>query len=396
MQYSTYVSIKEESMCFYRSLYLLLMIFTLCTYGIKGVTHTKQPVWDDHLDFAGIEEQLRKEPIVELKEMKDYLKEKGRVVFYKTKVYVATLANGLKAVFKPEAGRLFKAYGEVAAYRASQWLRLRLVPPTVLKTHKKMRGSLQFFVESPFDLLKDSERDHAFSLLSEQTKSDRQIFYYIFGQWDPHPGNQLVSLDKDGKAYLALIDNAAFIVPARVRSGEPPFIQEIAYGDDDLYNEPFPFNEVFYISLPIALGQDEKNGTVLLQQHRKNVGLCLNELCAYKKFTNKEAHYVVPLDYILYWNTLNVTHLPVVMWKNSLWVQYDWNSCDVLSRVHKGISISQVHIHSPESLKRYKKLSLKALHWMFEEAIKSHTRYCSAHFFSSILKRRDQLLALLK
>lgn len=378
-------------MCYY--MYFLLMVTVLEVRADNKAVYTEQPAWDKKLNLEKIEKQLRTEPIVELKPMKDHLVANGRVVFYKTKVYLATLANGLKAVFKPESGRLFRAYGEVAAYRASTWLKLRLVPPTVIKTYKNMRGSLQFFVESPFDLLKDQDRDQAFSMLSAEVKSDMQIFYFIFGQWDPHPGNQLVALGKDGKAYLALIDNAAFIVPGKKRGTEPPFIQEIVFAGGESYSDPFPFDDVFYIPLPIKVEGQEMNDNISLQQVHKNVGLCLNELCAHKKFTNKEAQCVVPLDYILHWNTLNMTHLPVVMWKKSLWVQYDGNTSNIINKMYR--NLSDISIYSHANLRRYKRLSLKALHWMFEEALQSHIRYCNEHFFNGILARRDQTLALL-
>lgn len=172
----------------------------------------KQPDWDNVLDLDKIESQLRTEPIVALKPMKKYLAEQKKVARYKNIVYVATLKNGLKAVFKPER-QPFLAYGEVAAYRASKWLNTRLVPPTVMKTFRGKKGSLQFFVESPFDLFNPTDLRHAEKLLSAKNRSDMTLFYYVFwGRLTFNPlGNKLISRDKDGKGYLALIDNAAFM-----------------------------------------------------------------------------------------------------------------------------------------------------------------------------------------
>lgn len=183
----------------------LLVTLTL----IPFLTYANPP-WGDRLNLKTIEHQLKAERIVRLIPMQRYLHQHDKKARFENTVYLARLANGLKAVFKPE-DKPFLAYGEVAAYRASKWLGSRLVPPTVIKSYRGKTGSLQFFVETPFDLLKKSDRKLAFRLLSDKVKSDMNLFYYVFWGRKTHIANRLVSRGKDGGGYLALIDNAALM-----------------------------------------------------------------------------------------------------------------------------------------------------------------------------------------
>lgn len=267
----------------YLYLYVLMFAFMHTTRS-EHIYYKKQPLWDSSLDFNEIEKQLKTQPIISLKKMSTYLKKHKKLIKFHNKVYVAVLANGLKAVFKPDNARKNYSYGEIAAYRTSLWLGQRLVPPVVLREHQGQRGSLQFFVESPFDLVNPKSEKKAFSMLSRKVLSDAQIFCFIFKHKGSHSGNQLIALGKDGKAYLALIDNASIMTQ-------------------------------HYRDLP------------LLQQTRK---------------------------------------------------------------IMEGYPL----VYSRATLKRYKKLSLEVLHWIFKDALRDKVSPCTPAFFDAILKRKDQMLAV--
>lgn len=190
---------------------LIILLTTISDLCFCDKKYREQPAWDNNLNVKEIENELRTETIMSLKPMKKHLKESGKKMFFFHTVYVATLKNGLKAVWKP-MNKHYNSYGEVAAYRASEWLGQRLIPPTVIKKHKGEKGSLQFFVQTSFDLLAHNKHK-AFKQLSEKVKSDAQLYYFIFGQPDNHIGNQLIAFDAQGKAHLALIDNADIIIP---------------------------------------------------------------------------------------------------------------------------------------------------------------------------------------
>ncbi len=214
--------LKRSTMLIRQHFYLY---FLMCAsvYATSDQKHyVKQPLWDNTLDFAVIEKHLASQPIARLTSMSKYLKKQGKEAKFHNKVYVALLANGLKAVFKPGGPKNYH-YGELAAYRASLWLGQRLVPPVVLREHKGIKGSLQFFVESPFDLVNPKHEKKAFRMLSPKVLSDAQLFGCIFKHKGSHSGNQLVALGKDGKAHLALIDNAS-IMTQHLRQ-MPPVLQ---------------------------------------------------------------------------------------------------------------------------------------------------------------------------
>lgn len=195
-----------------------LFIPLLIGFSVESLskTFTEQPAWDDNLNFKEIEEMLKNEPIVSAKSMKQHLIEEGKRFFFFNEVYLVTLKNGLKAVFKPNV-RDYNAYGEIAAYKASLWMGHRFVPPTVLTTYQNKLGSLQFFVKTQYDLFKRKDKEKVYNRMPQKVKSDARLFYFIFGQTDSHIGNQLISIDKHGKIHVALIDNADIILDSKTK-----------------------------------------------------------------------------------------------------------------------------------------------------------------------------------
>ena len=177
---------------------LPITLLTLMTYSLNGYIET-QPRWNEDLSFEKIEKRLRTEAIVEAGSLHAFLRQQNKKPSGLHPLKIVTLESGLLAVLKKENA----CYGEVAAYKAAKALNLRLVPPTVLRDIDGTKGSLQFYVDCSVDLAKYH------SLLqkaSRKDRSDMDVFYYIFNQWDGHRGNQLIDKDKD-KYRLALIDN---------------------------------------------------------------------------------------------------------------------------------------------------------------------------------------------
>ncbi len=166
-----------------------------------------QPDWDSNLDFNEIEGRLQTENIIERRDMHSFLRRSNKQVRTSHSIEIVVLESGLKAVLKEENA----CYGEIAAYKASKALGLRLVPPTILRKIGDRVVSLQFYVASKIDLLRNSS---IMRKIPPKDASDRKVFEYVFNRWDTHPGNQVVSLVK-GKYNLALIDNAGLFFLSR-------------------------------------------------------------------------------------------------------------------------------------------------------------------------------------
>lgn len=180
------------------------------------------PQWDDKLDHEVIEERLRVEKVAHVEPMSRYLSKHHKGVKAPVTMLFVTLESGLRAVFKPGS----YAYAEVAAYKASKALGLRLVPPTAIRTIDGIHGSLQYFVESPFrDLRKEHSSFQLFKQLDRKVLSDMKLFYFVFGQWDTHNGNQIIAVHNN-KLYLALIDNAGMLHRSYTRYGDYSFIEK--------------------------------------------------------------------------------------------------------------------------------------------------------------------------
>jgi len=180
---------------------ILLIFFTWAPFTpLCAKENSQQPAWDNKLNFEEIEQRLLTESIVEKKDMRAFLKRIGKIPRLTHPIKLAILASGLKVVMKPETA----CYGETAAYRAAKLLGLRLVPPAVLRNVNGQLVSLQFYVDSPIDVV---QKGHSFfRKLRTKDISDKLVFYYLFNQWDTHLGNQLVS-KHNGAFYLALVDH---------------------------------------------------------------------------------------------------------------------------------------------------------------------------------------------
>lgn len=188
-------------MCIFFFFLLLLTSFLQAQQTIVG----PQPDWNEQLDFDAIEHQLLNEPIIEKMGMRQFLiKSNKEIKALCQDVLLVVLKNGLKAVLK----KANACYGEVIAYKAAKKLDLRLIPPTVLRKINGETVSLQFYVATDIDAVKQDKE--IMKKISQKDLCDKATFEYVFNKWDIHSGNHLITKHK-GKYFLALIDNASVI-----------------------------------------------------------------------------------------------------------------------------------------------------------------------------------------
>lgn len=222
--------------------------------------------WQRQISFSKVEHELQHDAIVAAESMASFLERHGRRLTMSHSVYLFTFASGLRAVVKP---RHATAVAEVAAYRLSLQVQSPLVPPTVKrKLHRDELlafnltaqqladltmepASLQFFVESPFDLpaMTKAERESLWSQISDEQKAERILFIFIFGQWDLHWGNVVI----DESPSLALIDNENIRGRIRVKYGDLPYRNSIPVKPERQTNGlyvPFPFESAQLLVRP--------------------------------------------------------------------------------------------------------------------------------------------------
>ena len=202
-----------------------------------------QPAWDDRLDHEAIEHRLSTEKIVKVMNLREYLSKRGINASPTHDVRIVELESGLKGVFKKGTYH----HGEVAAYRASKALGLRLVPPTVYRKIKGTQGSLQFFIEAS-KVSKVSSMAQLSKKVGPKNVSDMKLFYYVFGQWDIHAGNQLIASYGD-RHYLALIDNSVMLHETYDTFGGATYTSK-GYNEDipSATGDEFPYDDVKVIS----------------------------------------------------------------------------------------------------------------------------------------------------
>jgi hypothetical protein len=109
--------------------------------------------------------------------------------------------------FEASVKDLFWGLAEVAMYKADRFFDFHMVPPVIVKLEeedeKQVLTCYSFWIEP--QTIKITGSDHLKSLISETEWTQMNIFYFLFGQYDKHFGNQIIG--QDGKLYL--IDNEA-------------------------------------------------------------------------------------------------------------------------------------------------------------------------------------------
>ena len=310
-----------------------------------------QPSWTSTLNLEEIEQRLRDEKIILLIPMREYLKTQEKTADFDNQVYLVVLESGLKGVFKPDPEH-HDMYGEVAAYKASQWMNVRLVPPTVIKSYKKQKGSLQFFIATPIDSSRLESYKKMRTALDEVMCQTVDLFCFLFGQWDIGPSNILFV--PSHPLLPVLIDNAGIVQQQHVRVGEAPFVRK-TYCDNrnDPWTDHFPFEK----AKKIMLSEIDQNTDF------KKCSLTSQKFPFLKKTKN-------PLTYLF--------------WRNSLWIQ-----------PYKDVPL-ELRKPSSSLLLKIKELNASRL----QEIWKDHPKDWSSKQLNEIirltLERRDQLLKTLQ
>jgi hypothetical protein len=235
-----------------------------------AASRNKKP-WFLRIGFADVEKTLRHGTIISVKDLRTALTESGKQASGTTLgMALLTFADGTKAVWKPGVWNLT----EVAGYNAAQAVRSPLIPPTVDRTLDAAafdlsvpaniaadlvgkQGSLQYFVQTPHDLLKMSvaERNALWSQIPDDLKAQRDIFNFVFGNWDLHWGNILI----DESPAIVQIDNGVIRSRQMVRYGELPYVRRLSYSSSAKKafktsdKAAFPFETSIFLEKPTLL-----------------------------------------------------------------------------------------------------------------------------------------------
>lgn len=142
-------------------------------------------------------------------------------------MFMLKLDNGVNAVFKAYDNMAF-ANAEVAAFNASNWLGLDVVPYTEIKQFVDVEGvqksgSIQPWVQHVYSE-KPTSLDDLKSKIGEDNFANMQIFYFLMGQYNRRFGNQVV-YTCNGKVKVALVDNGSIMAKQLVKGyGQLPWV----------------------------------------------------------------------------------------------------------------------------------------------------------------------------
>ena len=174
----------------------------------------KKTCWNE-LNFKAIEQSLLQFSVVQRMPLYKYfgLSDHWRSSFSPD---FLLLDKGLKAIFKAKDKK--GSFAALDAYRISQFLGLKLVPPTVMRHFEKWKtgGTVQLFIDSVLR----TEKHNLLENLTPVQKSNIYVFYFLSGEIDP--GRRHILFEKNC-AHPALIDNDWRII-SHTQYGELPFL----------------------------------------------------------------------------------------------------------------------------------------------------------------------------
>lgn len=275
--------------------------------------------------------------------MQEFLQNKGYIVHFNSQVFYVELSSDEKAVLKKVPPR--QAVAEVAAYRACNFLEFSFVPPTKIYVENQTAASIQKYLEPSIDLAKDENYRWVLSHLSAEERANIDIFYFVFGQWDPD-GSNGIAVKVSEKFHLFLIDNAAMGFEQKVRFGEHPFVKVWPANYYKREENHFPFEQVRSIS-PDSQTLQKELGDILTLEN-------ISELSKVR------------------WGNIHF-----ILWKGHFWRQFRFGKPLV------------PEIYPASTVEKLKKLTLPIVQSFFRNEI--GTQF-SEEFFNDILDRRDQVI----
>ena len=203
---------------FHKATYIITAFTTFVFFsGCRNFQAVKgKRCWND-INFKKIEKQLRSSPVIKKIPLSRWLNipEKPR----NQTSFVLLLNNNLKAVFKLCGGdglSSLRCASTLMAYRFSQLMRLKLVPPTTIRTVSGEEGTVQFFVDGVTGFEYDGIKH-----LTPLKKATIYIFYFVSGVHDV--GKKHIIFGKNCRRP-ALIDNDDIMTRRIIfRYGDYPF-----------------------------------------------------------------------------------------------------------------------------------------------------------------------------
>ncbi len=327
------------------------------------------------LDCDQLANRMETGEIVEVMDMREYLKLQNKIAKFAGEVYLVCIENTnevggkeyCKAVFKPrDPGAMEGPYAEIAAFQASRFLSKytgkHLVPPTILKEYCGRIGSLQWYVESSLDLWKEKDFSRAYQDLNPEDLANGAAFVHVLGQWDTHPGNQIMPYNAAGALQLALIDNEGICNFKYSRSMmERPFVR-IAY-QEKASSISTKHHTIQTLKTPTLEALTEAFKIFDFDEPR------LKNLHEFLSCRGKQ-----DMDYMIH--------------KNFLWVQYH--------RYNSAAFPNHVKTYPRSIDTAYFALDMNALKRIFELGCKACPDRFNDKFFKDILARRDQLLKFIR
>ena len=207
----------------YKIIAYLIIPFALIIGGgvLLSQSYKDCEAWND-INFKLTEKKLLKSPIKKILPLHEYLKKPKRKTLLgvdqkpiNRSIFILFLEDNLKAVFKPNRSStaMESAY---LAYQFSQFMKLKLVPPTVIRTINGNTGIVQLFIDSITAKKTDPSKN-----LTAIKKSQIYIFNFVLGESNPHKGNFLFGKKCNSPA---LIDNELVFWPAYFEYGDYPYI----------------------------------------------------------------------------------------------------------------------------------------------------------------------------
>ncbi|MBC6414868.1 MAG: hypothetical protein GDA46_00510 [Bdellovibrionales bacterium] len=364
-------------------LFLSLFLFIFAFYIFKQNTlpffskdkKITSKCWNE-INFKKTKELLLKSPIKSKIPFYEYYKQeqlsKGKTsqeidkeYFYKTRksyhytrneMFVLFYDNGLKAIFRGIRKNFSKPYNlskNASAYKISEFLNMKIVPPTVLREVDGKKGTVQLFVENIKYLREDLKN------LSLNQKNNLYLFLFLTGQTDLHHKNILISK----KCFLPFfVDQDGLSPQTQVQWGEIPFHY---YPIKENYVK---FDKKYYNSVPFEEAQILKNPSLEVLK---------------KTFSGLSLYHINQLEKNI--NDYKLGSISFFNYKNSYFIQEPRD-------IYK-------HLLPPSPVKTYSKKMIKKLEQIDEKILKDlvvgYLKQDQA-FINGFLHRRDLFLKELK
>jgi hypothetical protein len=329
----------------FRSIFLLICLALLSNQAWSSEFCGK------NFDFEEIERQLNTEKIISQVPMEEFLLSQGHIAHFTSAVYLVKFATGIQAVLKlVDTSWPRDPIAEVAAYKASQFLGIHLVPPTVLYNRDGLVGSLQYYVEPSFDLMFEDNYENARQRASAEDLANMELFYFIFGQWDPDSSN-LIAVEVEDKVHFALIDHAAMGYTQKTQYGDYPFVlcfPDIVFPETS--QETFSFENARLLPPDIQVWQNEF-GSILSERQ-------IEQICR------------------LRWSPV-----VFVIWNGHFWRQYRFGSP------------SYTDFYPLKLMDKIKELNHKKLQEFYNNELGF---VFGDEYFDEIMERRDQIIRVNK